>query len=452
MENQESNLSNLKIHPSQFLLLWFAVVIFIGATFLNLPIASMDGKSIGFIDALFTAASAVCVTGLTVVNTAAHWTLFGKIVIVLLIQIGGLGIMTMATLIAFLFGKKITLKDRLLMQEEMNTTTLQGIVLLTKRILFMTIAVELVGVIMLSFVFVPDYGLLQGIWFSIFHAISAFCNAGFDLLGNSLVDYVNNPIINFTVISLIIIGGLGFYVLMDIIQRKSLKKLLMHSKVVLLITGFLLIFGFLIVFIFEYSNPLTLGGLNLPGKLMSSLFLSVTPRTAGFNTLDTSALSPVTTFFIIMLMFIGGSPGSTAGGVKTTTVGVIVIVIVGLVRGSEDTEIFKRRIPVTMILRAIAIMGIAILLVILTTTILLVTERNTGFSFVDIIFETVSAFGTVGLSRGLTPNLTDIGRIVVTLTMFVGRLGPLTIAFGIAQNQHKNKGYYKYPEGKIMVG
>ncbi|MDP3387978.1 MAG: TrkH family potassium uptake protein [Eubacteriales bacterium] len=452
MENQESNLSNLKIHPSQFLLLWFAVLIFIGTTLLNLPIASVDGRSIGFIDALFTAASAVCVTGLTVVNTAVHWTLFGKIVIILLIQIGGLGIMTMATLIAFLFGKKITLKDRLLMQEEMNTSTLQGIVLLTKRVLFLTITVEFIGVVLLSFVFVPDFGLAKGIWFSIFHAISAFCNAGFDLLGNSLVDYVTNPLINFTIISLLIIGGLGFYVLMDIIQRKRLKKLLIHSKIVLLITAVLLMFGFLIVFIFEYNNPATLGGLNLPGKLMSSFFLSATPRTAGFNTLDTSALSPVTTFFIIMLMFIGGSPGSTAGGVKTTTVGVIVIAIVGLVKGSEDTEIFKRRIPITMILRAIAIMGIAIFLVILTTTILLVTERNTGFSFVDIIFETVSAFGTVGLSRGLTPNLTDIGRIVVTLTMFIGRLGPLTIAFGIAQNQHKNKGYYKYPEGKIMVG
>jgi trk system potassium uptake protein TrkH len=452
MENQESNLSNLKIHPSQFLLLWFATLIVIGATLLNLPLASIDGKSIGFIDALFTAASAVCVTGLTVVNTAAHWTMFGKIVIILLIQIGGLGIMTMATLIAFLFGKKITLKDRLLMQEEMNTSTLQGIVLLTKRVLFLTIVVELVGVILLSLVFIPDFGIAQGIWFSIFHAISAFCNAGFDLLGNSLVDYVNNPLINFTVISLLIIGGLGFYVLMDIIQRKKLKRLLIHSKIVLLITGALLLFGFLIVFIFEYSNPATLGGLNLPGKLMGSIFLSATPRTAGFNTLDTSALSPVTTFFIIMLMFIGGSPGSTAGGVKTTTVGVIVIAIVGLVRGTEDTEIFKRRLPITMILRAIAIMGIAISLVIITTTILLVTERNTGFSFVDVIFETVSAFGTVGLSRGLTPHLTDIGRIVVTLTMFVGRLGPLTIAFGIAQNQHKNKGYYKYPEGKIMVG
>ncbi|HAE42365.1 MAG TPA: Trk family potassium uptake protein [Clostridiales bacterium] len=452
MENQESNLNNLKIHPSQFLLLWFGVLIFVGATLLNLPFASVDGRSIGFVDALFTAASAVCVTGLTVVNTATHWTLFGKIIIVLLIQIGGLGIMTMATLIAFLFGKKITLKDRLLMQEEMNTTTLQGIVLLTKRVLFMTIGIEFIGVILLSFVFVPDYGLSQGIWFSIFHAISAFCNAGFDLLGNSMMDYVNNPLLNFTIISLLIIGGLGFYVLMDIIQRKKLKKLLIHSKIVLLISVALLIFGFLIVLIFEYGNPSTLGGLNLRGKLMSAMFLSATPRTAGFNTLDTAALGPVTTFFIIMLMFIGGSPGSTAGGVKTTTVGVVIIAIIGLVKGSEDTEIFKRRIPVTMILRAIAIIGIAFSLVILTTTILLVSEKNTGFSFIDIIFETVSAFGTVGLSRGLTPHLTDVGRIVVTLTMFVGRLGPLTIAFGIAQNQHKNKGYYKYPEGKIMVG
>lgn len=452
MEKNGNNYSNLKLHPSHFLILWFAILIFLGATLLNLPFASVDDRSIGFIDALFTAASAVCVTGLVVVNTAAHWTIFGKLVILMLIQVGGLGIMTMATLIAFLLGKKITLKDRLLMQEEMNTTTIQGVVLLTRRVLFLTIGVELVGAIFLSMAFIKDYGTAKGIWFAVFHSISAFCNAGFDIIGNSLVDYVDSPIVNITVVGLVIIGGLGFYAIMDIVQKKRFNSYMLHTKLVLIISASLLVFGFITMFVFEYNNPATMGSLELKGKILSSLFHSMTPRTAGFNTLDTGALTMPSTFLTIIMMFIGGSPGSTAGGVKTTTVGIVVIAIFRLIKGNEDVEVLWKRIPIKLILRAIAVIGIALMIIAISTLILLVSEKSLGLSFMDMLFEVVSAFGTVGLSRGLTPQLSDIGRLVITLTMFVGRLGPLTLAFGIAQRQKENKGYYRYPEGKILVG
>jgi trk system potassium uptake protein TrkH len=452
IERNGNKYSNLKLHPSHFLILWFAILIFIGATLLNLPFASVDDRSIGFIDALFTAASAVCVTGLVVVNTAAHWTIFGKLVILTLIQVGGLGIMTMATLIAFILGKKITLKDRLLMQEEMNTTTIQGVVLLTRRIIFLTIGVELVGTIFLSMAFIKDYGTVKGIWFAIFHSVSAFCNAGFDIIGNSLVNYVDSPIVNLTVVGLVVIGGLGFYVIMDIVQKKRFRSYMLHTKLVLIISASLLVFGFITMFLFEYSNPLTMGNLGLKGKILSSLFHSMTPRTAGFNTLDTGSLTMPSTFLTLIMMFIGGSPGSTAGGVKTTTVGIVVIAVFRLVKGNEDVEVLWKRIPTKLILRAIAIIGIAMMIITISTLILLVSEKNLGLSFIDMLFEVVSAFGTVGLSRGLTPQLSEIGRLVITLTMFVGRLGPLTLAFGIAQKQKENKGYYRYPEGKILVG
>lgn len=452
-ENSNDDIfSSLKLNPSYFLIVWFIAIILLGATLLNLPAASIDGRSIGFVDALFTAASAVCVTGLVVVNTATHWTIFGKVVILLLIQIGGLGIMTIATLIAFMLGKRITLKDRLLMQEEMNSTTLQGVVLLARRILFLTIGVEFVGAIILSIYFIRDFGAINGIWFSVFHTVSAFCNAGFDLFGDSLVRYVNNPVVSLTIMSLFVIGGIGFYVIMDVVQKKHIKKYTLHTKMVFVITGFLIIFGFVSVFILEYNNPDTIGNLSLTGKIIASLFQATTPRTAGFNTIDTAALTMPTTFLIIILMFIGGSPGSTAGGIKTTTIGIIFVSIFRLVLGYEDAEVFKKRIPVRLILRAVAVIGIAMVFVMLAILILVITERNSGFSFLDILFEVVSAFGTVGLSRGLTPFLSQIGRVVITIIMFVGRLGPLTLAFGIAQKQHENKGYYRYPEGKILVG
>lgn len=450
--NIDNSFDSIKMKPSQFLILWFAILIFVGATLLNLPFASEGGNSIGFIDALFTAASSVCVTGLIVVNTAAHWTLFGKIVILLLIQIGGLGIMTMATLIAMLLGKRITLKDRLLMREELNTNALQGIVKLTRRIILITISIEAIGALFLSIVFIRDFGVSKGIWFSIFHAVSAFCNAGFDIIGNSMVNYVNNPIINIVIISLVIIGGIGFYVLWDLIQNKKFKKLSLHSKLVLVITGVLLASGFVLVFILEYTNPNTLGNLSFGGKILASLFQSMTPRTAGFNTVDMASLRMSTAFILIVLMFIGGSSGSTAGGVKTSTIGIIFICIYSVIKGKKDIEIDMQRIPYILVFRAIAVVGIALLLVMAVTVVLTITEVSAGFNFIDILFEAMSAFGTVGLSRGITPYLSTLGRLIITFTMFIGRIGPLTIAFAIAQRQKENKGYYRYPEGKILVG
>lgn len=438
------------MNPAQVLVLGFSALILIGATLLNLPLASIDGKSIGFVDALFTSASAVCVTGLVVVNTASHWTIFGKIIILILIQIGGLGFMTMATLVALFLGKKITLKDRLIIQEEMNQFSLSGLVKLTKYVIISTFIIEGLGTIFLSFRFIEIYGIVKGVWFSIFHSISAFCNAGFDLIGNSMVPFASDPLVNFTVGLLVIIGGLGYTVYMDITLKRSFKKLSLHSKFVLLITAVLLVFGLIFIFIIEYTNPKTLGSLSFGGKLLASMFQSIVPRTAGFNTIDISSIRSATAFIIIILMFIGGSPSSTAGGIKTTTIGAIVLGIFSVIKGKKDVEIFKKRIPNDIILRALAVTGIGMSLVLVITILLTITE--TSASFLDILFETTSAFGTVGLSRGVTPNLSVVGRLMITITMFAGRVGPLTMAFAFAKKQKNNKGVYRYPEEKILVG
>jgi len=346
----KTSIEQLKLQPAQVLVLGFAILIMLGATLLNLPIASLNGKSIGFIDALFTSASAVCVTGLSVVNTAAHWTLFGKIVILVLIQIGGLGFMTMATLVALLLGKKITLKERLIMQEELNQFTMQGLVKLTKYVLLSTFLIEFIGAIFLSFTFVPYYGdTVKGIWFSVFHSISAFCNAGFDLTGNSMMEFVGDPIVNIVMGVLVIIGGLGYSVYINITNRvlhkRDRKQFSLHAKMVLVITGALLLLGFVTIFIFEYNNPNTLGNLSFVDKVFAASFQSMAPRTAGFNSVDMASITNASTFIIIVLMFIGGSPGSTAGGIKTTTVGALIYAMISVIQGKTDVEAFKKRLP-----------------------------------------------------------------------------------------------------------
>ncbi|RKD32530.1 Trk family potassium uptake protein [Thermohalobacter berrensis] len=439
----------LRIDPAQFLVVGFIALILIGATLLNLPIASENGKSIGFVDALFTSASAVCVTGLIVVSTPTHWSLFGEIVILILIQVGGLGIMTMATLVSILIGKKITLKERLIMQEELNQFSLAGLVKLTKYVIISTFTIEGIGAILLSSRFIPRYGVVKGIWFSIFHAISAFCNAGFDLTGNSMVPFAEDVIVNLTIVSLVIIGGLGYTVYIDITKNRSFKKFSLHTKLVLVITAVLLVLGFIVILITEYNNPETLGKLSFKGKILASLFHSMTPRTAGFNTVDTGSLTISAAFLTMIFMFIGGSPASTAGGVKTTTVGAIFLAVFAVIKGKDDVETYNRRLPHSMIFRALAVVGIGMFLIVFVTMILSITEKA---SFLDILFETISAFGTVGLSRGLTPNLSTIGRLLITVTMFAGRVGPLTIAFAIAKKQRKNKGTYRFPEERIIVG
>lgn len=444
-------IDKIKKNPYLVFLYGFATIILIGTILLSLPIASNDGKSVGIINALFTATSASCVTGLVVVNTAYHWTVLGKVVIIMLIQIGGLGVMTMTALISFFIGKKISLKTRLLIMEERNVDELQGVVRLTKNILLYTFGVELVGAILFSFVFIKDFGVAKGIAYSIFHAISSFCNAGFDLIGNSMINYVDNPIVTLAVCGLIVIGGIGYFVFWDMYASKRFKMLTLHSKLVLIITGILLIGGTILMFLLEGDNPGTMGNLDMSGKINASIFQAVNPRTAGYNSVPLENLRMSTVAISVVLMFIGGSPASTAGGIKTTTFVVLIISFYNLVRGKEDVEIFGRRILPETTIRASAILILSIMIITVCSIILSVTEENIGYDFLEIVYETVSAFSTVGLTRGITPSLSNTGKLILSMMMYIGRVGPLTVAYAFLK-KHKNIGNYTYPEGKVIIG
>jgi trk system potassium uptake protein len=444
----------LKITPTQLIVASFATLIFFGAFLLNLPIASRNGQPVGFINAIFTATSAVCVTGLVVVDTGTHWTAFGQVIIVSLIQIGGLGIMTMSTMLALLVGRRITLRERLLIQESLNQFDLEGLVRLTKNIIITTFAIELLGAIMYSLVFIPEYGINKGIAFGVFHSIAAFCNAGFDIIGDfrSFTPYVNNYIININAMALIVIGGLGFSVWTDIYQifrDRSLRNITLHSKVVLATTIFLILFGAIFIFVSEFNNPGTIKNLPFSGKVLASFFHSVSPRTAGINTLDMIALTTPTKFMTIILMFIGGSPGSTAGGIKTAKAAILVLTVIAVIKGKEEPEVYERRIPNYLVYRAMAVAAISLGLVVLVTMVLSITENA---DFMTLLFETTSAFGTVGLTLNYSPNLSWIGKLIISITMFAGRVGPLTLVLAFAQRASGNKGNLKYPEDRIMVG
>lgn len=443
----KKHLHKVELNPPRVLTLGFGTLILIGALLLNLPIASKSGESIGFINSLFTSASAVCVTGLVVVNTAKYWSLFGQIVIILLIQMGGLGFMTMATIVALLVGKKISLKERLVIKEQLNQQTMSGLVRLTKYVILLTFIIEGIGAFLLSTRFIPIYGFKKGLWFSIFHAVSAFCNAGFDIIGNSMVSFVGDFTINMTICFLVIIGGVGFSVLIDIAKNKSFKKLRLHSKLVISITIILIIVGMLIILVIERKNPDTLMYLSKGERLLASFFQSVIPRTAGFNSIDISKIYDTTAFIIIILMCIGGSPGSTAGGIKTTTFGATFLTTIAVVRGNKDVVVFKQRLNQDIINRSLAIVIIGLMLIISVSILLTITEDA---YFLDVLFETASAFGTVGLTRGITPNLSNIGKLIIALTMYAGRVGPLTMAFAFSQRQKQAS--YRYSEGNIMVG
>ncbi len=440
-----------ELNPAQILATGFAGIIVVGTILLNLPIATMAGKSTGLINSFFTATSAVCVTGLVVVDTGTYWSMFGKTVILLLIQIGGLGFMAMTTLGALILGSKITLRNRLIMQEAFNYFTISGIVRLVKYILIFTLIIEGIGAFLLSLFFIPIYGKMTGIAYGIFHSISAFCNAGFDLIGNgqSFTPFIGNADLNLVIIALIVIGGLGFSVILDIIKVKTFKKLTLHSKLVITMTAILLSIGFLLFFVLEFNNPSTIGNLDFGDKVVASLFQSVTTRTAGFNTLDTAGLTDSSKFLTMILMFIGGSPGSTAGGIKTTTIAIIVLSVIAIIKGRDDTELFNRRLSRDVTDRALVVFGIAISLVMFVTLLLTIIEGNK--EFLDIFFETISAFGTVGLSTGITSDLSSLGKIIISLTMFSGRVGPVTLIIALAHRQ-KKKALIRYPEGKISVG
>ena len=438
-----------RLTPSQILVLGFAGVILLGTVLLMLPISTKDGTVTPFLDALFTATSAVCVTGLVVVDTGTYWSLFGQIVILLLIQVGGLGFMTIATLFAILLGRRINLRERIVIQETLNQVSLEGIIKLTKQVILFTFSIEGVFAVILGLRFSLDYGFIKGMWFGVFHAVSAFNNAGFDLIGNfkSLTPYVGDVIVNLSIAILIITGGIGFYVISELFNLRKKGRLSLHSKITLMTTGLLLLVGTLVIFVMEYNNDKTLGALPFGEKILAAFFQAVTPRTAGFNTVDIAALHPATQYFIIILMFIGASPGSTGGGVKTTTFAVLTLAVINIILGRDEILVYNRRLPREQIFKAIAIVMISLSLINIVTFILTFTE---GHNILMNMFETVSAFGTVGLSMGLTPKLSELGRILIILMMFFGRVGPLTITYALAQR--RKKALFTLPEEKVMVG
>ena len=445
-----------KMQPTQIMVLGFAIIIIIGALLLSLPIATQSGESVGFLDAIFTATSAVCVTGLIVVDTSTYWSMFGQVVIIGLIQIGGLGFMTATTLFALLIKKKINLRERLLLQESLNQGDLSGLVKLTRYVIIMTFTVEGIGALLLSTVFIPQFGIRKGVWYSIFHAISAFCNAGFDLMGSvsgpfsSLTSYVNNFTLTITISMLIILGGIGFPVMLDIIKMKKFSKFNLHSKIVLTTKALLILVGTVFIFLVEFNNPSTLGTLGIGGKLLASFFQSVTSRTAGFNTIDLSAMHQASLFIMIILMFIGASPASTGGGIKTTTLATLIITVRSFVYNKNDIEVFERRIEYSTLRKSLGIFVLGITVVVIGTLIISLSE--THFSLVEVGFEVVSAIATVGLSIGGTPSMSIIGKIFIMIFMFMGRVGSLTILMAISSKGTKKKQTIRYPEGKIIVG
>lgn len=437
-----------KLNPPQVLALGFLSLILIGSILLNLPIASSSGSSIGYVNSLFTSASAVCVTGLTVLNTARDFTPFGQVIIITLIQFGGLGIMTLATVGYIIMGKKISFKERLMIKEQLNTESIQGIVKLTKKVIGYTFFLEMMGSLLLALRFVPMFGFEKGLAFSIFHAISAYCNAGFDIFGDSLIIFQNDYYVLLILSLLIILGGLGFTVYADLLAKDKLRKLTLHSKVVLIMTGSLLIIGTLSFLLFESTNPGTLGSMNFPSRLANSFFQSVSPRTAGFYSVDMSKIRETTIFSTIMLMFIGGSPGSTAGGIKTTTFACLLLTTISVVKGEEDVNCLNRRLPFETIKRAVSIFLIGLAIVFSTAIILTITDSS--LKFINLLFESTSAFGTVGLTTGITDKLSTLGRLVITLTMYIGRVGPLTMAYAFARRNMKRD--FRNAPGNLMVG
>mgnify|MGYP000595615378 CR=1 FL=1 len=433
--------------PEQILVLGFASLIAVGTVLLSLPAASVDGHSMGLVNALFESTSAVCVTGLTVVSTAHDLTLFGQIVILVLLQIGGLGFMTMATMIFLLLGKRITLRERLIMQQALNQFSIQGVVLLSRNILIFTFLTELIGAGFLAIQFIPEFGFARGVYYSVFHAVSAFCNAGFDLMGDSFVRYTNNYIINITVMGLVVIGGIGFTVINDIRRQRRFSRWSLHTKIVMLVTPILIVFGFVFYLAVEYNHVLS--DYDTSGKVLGALFQSITPRTAGFNTIPTGELRPASKFMTILLMFIGASPASTGGGIKTMTAFVILLAGISVMRGREEAEVFKKRLSRDIVFRALSIALVSFMVLFAITICLTLVEQH---PFVDLLFETGSALGTVGLATINTGGLRDISKILLIFVMFMGRVGPLTLTLAFARRKTITHSGIHFPEGKVMVG
>lgn len=438
-------------------MLSFLAAILIGTVLLCMPISSADGKATAFIDALFTATTSVCVTGLVVMPTVTSWSIFGQAVILVLIQVGGLGIITIMSGVMILLHKKMGIDDRLLLQDAFNLNSLSGLVKFVKKVLAGTFIVEGVGALLLMTVFVPQFGA-KGVWISVFTAVSAFCNAGIDIIAeNSLCDYVFNPVINVVISALIILGGIGYIVWWDVVRviknhglkpKGFFKKLSLHSKIAVTATLALIFGGAVLIFAFEYSNPQTMRDYTLWQKIGASLFQSVTTRTAGFATVPQENLSNASAIVSLLLMFIGGSPVGTAGGVKTVTFAVIFATALSTVGKRDDTELFGRQLTKQTIGKASAVVCISFAIMFISTVLL---SAITDAPALDIVYETVSATATVGLTRNLTPSLNTAGRLIIIATMYLGRVGPISLA--IAFNRKKeNQNIIRNPVEEISVG
>jgi trk system potassium uptake protein len=442
-----------KFSPAQILVMGFASIILVGTVLLSLPVCGPNGHAPKVVDALFTATSAVCVTGLVVVDTAKDFSFFGQIIILLLIQLGGLGYMTLATLTALFIGKKITLRDRILMQEGFNQFDLSGLVQFTLYVVKVTLLFELIGALILTWHWMGTFGLSRAFYLGIFHCVSAFCNAGFSLFSANLAGYVIDPVVNLVITSLIIIGGIGYVVISDIYMYRRTRRLLTHTKFVLSITAGLIFFGTLILFLLEKDNPFTLGNLDIGGKLLASYFQAVTARTSGFNTVDIGSIHEIGLFLLVILMFIGASPGGTGGGIKTTTFGTVMLEIWATLRGKMEVNVFKRKLPAATIRKAFALTFLSAILVTVVTIILLIIEKQ---DFIRVLFEVTSAFGTVGLSAGkgmylsLSSLFSTAGKLLIVLTMFAGRVGPLTL--GVAVIQESEQLHYKNAKARVLIG
>mgnify|MGYP004636963931 FL=1 len=444
-------------NPARMISASFAVVIAIGTLLLWLPISSKARVFTPLLDCLFTAASATCVTGLVVYDTYTHWSAFGHGVLLMLIQIGGLGLVTYTSFFNLVVGRKLGLRGMRLASESINSTSFGDVPYLLRMIITFTLAVEASGALLLGLYFVPRFGL-RGIAISVFLAISAFCNAGFDVLGflgeyTSLTSLNDSYLVLFTIMLLIIIGGLGFIVWNDLMAWRKTRTLLLHTKVVLLVTAFLLLLGTVCFLLFEWNNPATLQPMSLKEKIGAGCLQSVTMRTAGFNSIDLYSMRDATKVFSIVLMFIGAAPGSTGGGIKVTTIAVIVMTAVSISRGKDEPYLLGRRLSANVVYRSLAILFLGIVVSGITAIILILTcplEQN-GLTGVDAVFEAVSAFATVGVSSGVTAVTNWVGKIALTLTMFIGRVGPVSFGLTLAAQQKVNRKLI-VPEGKIVVG
>ena len=450
-------MKRIRFTTTQIILLSFLLVILIGSVLLALPISSTNGIAVPYIDALFMATTSTCVTGLVTLPTFSTWSVFGQIVILILIQVGGLGVITIMTGLMLLLNRKMGISDRLLIQEAFNLNTMSGLVKFVKNVLFGTLIIEGIGAVLYMLVFVPEFDA-KGIWISVFNSVSAFCNAGIDIIAdNSLCNYAANPLINIVTSALVILGGLGYIVWWDVLRvvksrspqnRKIFRHLTLHSKIAITVTAGLILAGAILIFIFEYANPLTIGEMDLFDKIQVSFFQSVTTRTAGFASVPQENLTNASAAVSVILMLIGGSPVGTAGGMKTVTITVLICAAFATIRNKNSTTLFGRCISDDSVKKAVAVV-VMFLTICASSTVLILATSNA--SAIDAVYETVSATATVGLSRNFTATLNTFGKLIIIITMYFGRVGPISLAVALGR-KNESQNVISEPTEDISIG